>query len=131
MRTIALEEHFVTQAFMQGPGRGMEQILEAFARSSMKTTAAQVIDRLLDLGQGRVSEMGAAGIDMQVLSLTRGVEGAQDDIEAANLARDSNQVLAEAVKQYPTFLAGFASLRVLTPGQGRRRVGTCSERARS
>lgn len=115
MRAIALEEHFVTRAFMEGPGRGMEQMLEAYARSSMQTTAAQIIDRLLDLGQGRVSEMRAAGIDMQILSMTRGVEGAQDDVEAARQARDSNEVLAEAARRYPTSFAGFASLPVLTP----------------
>lgn len=90
-------------------------MLEAYARSSLQTSAAQVIDRLLDLGQGRVSEMGAAGIDMQVLSLTRGLQGAQDDSEAVDLARDANEVLAEAVRRYPDHFAGFASLPVLTP----------------
>jgi hypothetical protein len=72
-------------------------------------------DQLLDLGERRISDMDAAGVEVQVLSLTRGLEGVEDQTEAVVLARDSNDVLAEALRRYPSRFAGFAALPVWVP----------------
>ena len=61
IRTITLEEHFATPAFLNGPG----------ARIKERPQAAQLLDQLCDLGERRIADMDAAGIDVQVLSLTR------------------------------------------------------------
>jgi predicted TIM-barrel fold metal-dependent hydrolase len=59
--------------------------------------------------------MDAARIDVQILSLTApGVEQL-DAPEAVALARESNNVLAEAVRRHPSRLAGFASLPTPAP----------------
>ncbi len=59
--------------------------------------------------------MDAAGIDMQVLSLTSpGVEQL-DAADAIALARDSNDYLAAAVKKHPTRFAGFAAIPTPAP----------------
>lgn len=116
MRTITLEEHFATPAFMDGPGRRLkEQAQTARAHPHVAGGWAQIVEQLCDLGEGRIAEMDAAGIDMQVLSLTSpGVEqlGAGD---AVAIARDANTALAEAVRRYPTRFAGFATLPTAAP----------------
>jgi uncharacterized protein len=65
---------------------------------------------LCEIGEGRIANMDAAGIDVQVLSLTApGVEQL-DTVEAVAFARDTNDTLAEAVSRHPDRLAGFAAL---------------------
>ena len=71
MRTIALEEHYATEEFMEGPGRDIKAQAEA-ARDHPRVAAgfAKLVEGLRDIGEGRIAEMDAAGIDVQVLSLT-------------------------------------------------------------
>lgn len=116
LRTITLEEHFVTREYLEGPGKDMSQMLEAFAQSTLNVSASKLIDQLLDLGEGRISNMDAAGIDVQVLSLTR-FGGVQEETEAIRLAQNSNDFLADAVKRYPTRFAGFAVLPIIVPNK--------------
>jgi predicted TIM-barrel fold metal-dependent hydrolase len=116
MRTIAIEEHFVTEGFMQGPGCELRAMAEA-VRAHPKVAAgyAKLVEGLRDLGEGRVAAMDKAGVDMQVLSLTSpGVEqlGAG---EAVALAREANDALAGAVRNHPDRFAGFATLPTPSP----------------
>src|SRR5262249_50762666 len=79
----------------------------------------QVLERLCDVDAKRLSEMDAAGIDVQVLSLSApGVEQ-MDPADAVAMARDTNDYLADAVKKHPTRFAGFAAVPTGTPGQAR------------
>jgi uncharacterized protein len=76
MRAIALEEHYATPAFMDGPGHQTKEEAEA-ARAHPQVTAGltRLIEQLCDIGEGRIANMDAAGLDAQVLSLTApGVE---------------------------------------------------------
>ena len=116
MRTIALEEHYATEAFMEGPGRGIKAQAEA-ARDHPRVAAgfAKLVEGLCDIGEGRIAEMDAAGIDVQVLSLTSpGVEQLEAS-EAVALAREANDHLAEAVRHHPDRFAGFAALPTAAP----------------
>src|SRR5205085_4840560 len=99
MRTITLEEHYATAAFMEGPGRQLkEQARAAQAHPQVAAGLSQLLDRLCDLGERRITEMDAAGIDVQVLSLTSpGVEQLEAS-EAVALAREANDQLADAVR---------------------------------
>jgi len=73
MRTITLEEHYSTRAFLEGPGRRRARDAQANLQAAAKY--AQLTDLLCDLGEGRIASMDAAGIDVQVLSLgSPGVE---------------------------------------------------------
>jgi uncharacterized protein len=102
LRTITLEEHYATSQFMAGPGQNLKVL--------SRTGIAKLVDQLMDVDDKRVAEMTEANIDMQVLSLTSpGVEQLQG-VEAVNLARDSNDALAKAVKLHPDRLAGFAAI---------------------
>src|SRR6266516_801532 len=116
MRTITLEEHYATPAFMEGPGRQLkDQAQAARAHPQVAAGISQLIDRLCDLDDRRIADMDAAGIDVQVLSLTSpGVEQL-DATEAVALARDANDHLAEAVRRHPSRFAGFAALPTAAP----------------
>jgi uncharacterized protein len=104
MRTIALEEHYVTTDFLNGPG--------AWLRSR-----PGIVEPISDLGEGRIAAMDDGGVDLAVLSLAApGVEQL-DGPEAVGLARGSNDELAAATARFPDRLAGFATLPISAPEQ--------------
>src|SRR5580693_9528392 len=112
MRSITLEEHFATPEFFAGAGRFVKELAK-----KVSGRYAQVMDRLCDLGTKRLGEMDAAGIDMQVLSLSApGVEQ-MESADAIAMARDTNDYLADAVTKYPTRFAGLAAVPTGAPNQ--------------
>ncbi len=112
MRTITLEEHFVSPGFLAGPGK---EFTERLRNSGPR--GAKICDQLQDIGDMRIAEMDAAGIDMQALSLNSpGVEQAEATEQIAS-ARESNDFLAEAVKKHPQRFAAFAALPIAAPEQ--------------
>ncbi len=112
MRTITLEEHYASPAFLDGPGRNLREQPGMTGRFGYGNPA----EDLLDLGEKRIAEMDTAGIDMQVLSLTDPSVQQLDATGAAELAREANDYLAEAVRRYPERFAGFATLPTAAPG---------------
>jgi uncharacterized protein len=110
MRTITLEEHFAFPGFLEGPGRDLKARAEQFG-----DRAAKLLEQLCDIGDKRIAEMDAAGIDVQVLSLTSPGAEQLEAAEAISLARDANDFLAEAVAKNPVRFAGFATLPVADP----------------
>jgi predicted TIM-barrel fold metal-dependent hydrolase len=117
MRTITLEEHFATPGFLDGPGRDLrEQARQVGSR------AERLMRDLCDIGEGRIAQMDAAGIDVQVLSLTSpGVEQLEA-AEALALARDANDALADAIANHPARLSGFAALPISAPAQAAKEL---------
>ncbi len=116
MRTITLEEHYATPAFLEGPGRHFKaQAEKARSLPPRAMDFGRLIEQLVDLGAGRIAAMDAAGIDMQVLSLVSPGTEQLEAAEAMAVAREVNGCLAEAVRQYPTRLAGFATLPTAAP----------------
>ena len=116
MRTITLEEHYATPAFMEGPGRQLkEQAQAAHAHPQVAAGMAQLLDQLCDLDDRRIADMDAAGIGMQVLSLTSPGGEQLDATEAVTLACEANNHLAEAVRRHPSRFAGFAALPTAAP----------------
>ena len=110
MRTITLEEHVISPGFLAGPGK---EFTERLRNSGPR--GAKIYEQLQDVGDKRIAEMDAAGIDMQVLSLNSpGVEQAEA-AEQISVARESNDMIAEAVKKYPKRFAGFAALPIAAP----------------
>jgi uncharacterized protein len=111
MRTITLEEHFATPLFLDGPGRDFKEQAEKFNNAR----ALKLIPQLCDLGAKRIAEMDAAGIDMQIVSLTApGVEQLEA-AEAIALAGETNDFLGDAIKKHPTRFGGFAALPTAAP----------------
>lgn len=100
---IALEEHYWDRELIETLGGG-----EA-------TRAPGMMERLYDLGDIRIREMDAAGIDMQLIS--HGAPSGQKlpaDI-AAKVVAGMNDRLAAAIRQRPDRFAGFAALPTAVP----------------
>ena len=66
LRTITLEEHYASPAFLDGPGQRLREQPVLPGNLGRRS----IVDELLDLGEERIAGMDAAGIDLQVLSLT-------------------------------------------------------------
>jgi predicted TIM-barrel fold metal-dependent hydrolase len=112
MRTITLEEHYATPGFLDGPGRSFVE-----RASSMGDRMARILEQVRDVGERRIAEMDAAGIDMQVLSLNSpGVEQL-DAADAEVLAREANDFVVDAVERHPSRFAGFAAVPMAAPDQ--------------
>jgi 2,3-dihydroxybenzoate decarboxylase len=101
---IALEEHF------QHPEVG------AVYGKLDANRAPAMVQRLEDLGAGRIAEMDANGIDIQVISHTApSVQKMTDATAAVRLARLANDHLHAAVRAHPDRFAGFAVLPTPDP----------------
>jgi predicted TIM-barrel fold metal-dependent hydrolase len=103
-QVIALEEHYLDPEVkghltgIDGPG------------------SPRLVERLDDVGHGRIAGMDAAGIDMQILShAAPSVQKMQDAELAIRLARGANDRLHETVKAHPDRFAGFAMLPTADP----------------
>jgi hypothetical protein len=118
MRTISLEEHFLTQSFLR--------VTEAGRQVPAALAAMQPL--LLDLSAGRVAAMDESGIDLQVLSLAAMGFDALDAATATALARDVNDELADAVRTHPSRFAGFAALGLKDPAAAAAELERCVTR---
>jgi len=116
MRTIALEEHFTTPEVQKATARDDVAVPEFFKILQSK---------LLDLGQGRIADMDAAGIDMQVLSLAVSGLEKMEPASATALARDTNDTLAATVRAHPDRFAGFGTLTVQDPEKAAAEFERC------
>ncbi len=112
MRIITLEEHFATPGFLDGPGQDLKN-----AALKFEGRATRLIEQLTDIAGKRLALMDAAGIDMQVLSLTSPGTEQLDAADAIALSREVNDFLAEGVKKNPKRFAGFATLPTAAPDQ--------------
>lgn len=75
-----------------------------------------LLNKLLDTGERRLESMDAAGIDVQVLSLTSpGVEWFEPALGTI-LARKCNDQLTEVIQSHPDRFVGFAALAPNDPG---------------
>lgn len=75
----------------------------------------QVRERLLDLGERRIRDMDAAGIDMQLLLLTTPGVQLFDAATAVSLAISSNDQVCEAVRRQPERFAALAAIAPQDP----------------
>lgn len=109
MRTIALEEHCLTPELREVLG---PQIHPYYP---VHRWPPALEGRLMDLGEGRLGEMHAQGIDMQVLSMVQpGLEHTEAK-QAIPVARAFNDRVAEAIRAHPDRFAGFAGLPTAAP----------------
>ncbi len=115
MRTITLEEHFVTQDFLKATGPYLGDTAQP----------EQLQAELLDIGPKRLAAMDEAGIDLQILSLAAIGFDALPAETATSLAHDTNDELAAAVRANPTRFAGFASLGLKQPERAAEELVRC------
>ena len=140
MKKIDFEVHFATQgwvdALSSNPGypRLAKDPVTGNRRLYYQADAAEpypdaLLEKLLDIGAGRIAAMDAAGVDVAVLSLTApGIEQLEPTW-ATKLAREANDELAAAIAKYPDRFVGYAALCPKEPdeavqGAGALRQGT-------
>ena len=121
---IATEEAFATReqidAYLRmvrdgSADRGMVS-LWGFYGQSPSPRATQIIDRLLDLGEQRLADMDATGIDVAILSLTSpGVQPLLDMAEAKAMVTRANDYLADRCAAHPTRFVGMTSIAPQDP----------------
>ncbi len=121
---IATEEAFATREqvdiylrmIREGKAdKGMVS-LWGFYATSPSERATNILERLLDLGERRLADMDATGIDKAILALTSpGVQPMLDLDEAKRIARNANDLLAERCQAHPTRFYGMGTLAVQDP----------------
>ena len=76
---------------------------------------SKLVKSLTDLGAGRIADMDKAGINMQLLSLwSPGVQIFNAD-QGTELARNTNEQLARAVRRHPDRFAGLITIAPQDP----------------
>ncbi len=126
MQVIDFETHFATEEWIDAlrknpdypridvnPVTGANRL--CFTETAIEPFSEVLLNRLLDLGEGRLKDMDQAGVDVQVLSLTApGVEQFEPG-QGAALARHANDVLAATIARYPNRFLGYAALAAKDP----------------
>jgi predicted TIM-barrel fold metal-dependent hydrolase len=124
MKIIALEEHYTTPAYSAMTEATRRRAVSLADRS--KKLGHDIEAELLDLGTSRIAAMDAAGVDLQVLSMTiPGLQGFSDAAKAIPFATETNDHVAAAVKRHPTRLAGFAVLPTIDPTASVKELERC------
>lgn len=74
-----------------------------------------IVRRLSDMGEGRIADMDASGIDLALTFLTAPGVQVFEAPTANSLAASTNDQLAEAIRKYPTRFAGLAAIAPQDP----------------
>ncbi len=120
MRIVTLEEHVTTPDIARIAPMGRSDSSPAFMQA--------ILPKLLDMGAGRIADMDAAGIDLQVLSVAANNVDKLDADTANALARDANDRMAEAVRSHPGRFAAFAFLALQDPSKAAAEFERCVSR---
>jgi predicted TIM-barrel fold metal-dependent hydrolase len=119
-RVIGVEEHAWTadlrDALLRFGGDDTVNLL---------SSREQTDRRLRDVGDERLARMDAAGVDVEVLSITTPGTQPLTGAEAVPLARDANDFLADAVRTHPDRFAAFATLPTPDPQAAAYELDRC------
>ena len=123
MKRIDFETHFATQGWIDALYENkdyprLERDPETKSLRLVYHPAARepygepLLEKLVDLGEGRLRLMDEGGVDLALISLTTpGVE--QFDVaRGLTMAREANDALAEAIDKHPDRYGGFCALPV-------------------
>ncbi|WP_414439743.1 amidohydrolase family protein [Burkholderia sp. 22PA0106] len=115
-RKIALEEHFA-----------IEDTLADSAGQMPPSCWQELKTRLLDIHHRRIEEMDRNDVELMILSLNAPAVQAVPNLEAArDLARRSNDFLADQIARNPTRFRGFAALPMQSPELAARELERCT-----
>jgi uncharacterized protein len=113
MKTITLEEHFVTRDFQKATvGNG------ANTPANMQHLQSQ----LLDLDAGRIRAMNEGGVDVQVLSLAAMGGDTLSPSDQTAVFRGVHDELASAIQAHPDRLKAFCTPALKEPGNAVREL---------
>jgi hypothetical protein len=112
VRVIAIEEHWTTE--------GIDRALRAQPAGVRDESLAwndrgDIPERLLDIGEQRIEQMDAAGIDLEILSIAPPGTVGLPASEAIALSREANDRATEAVDRHPARLRTMTTLPMSDP----------------
>lgn len=110
MRIITVEEHTISPALNKALakyGRGGAPYQELAHAKGYPYDADPVL--FADMGEKRIADMDAAGIDMQVVSCPVQPQQLPPEI-AVSAVREANDELADVISRHPDRFAGFCAL---------------------
>jgi len=123
MRTIAIEEHFITPMYREKVAAN--EFRNFYLSSRGEQIGHDIVEQNADLGAKRLAHMDAAGVDVQVLSFgSPGPQGFGADV-AVPMAKDANDRAYEAVKAHPRRFAAFAALPTADPEAAAKELERC------
>jgi 2,3-dihydroxybenzoate decarboxylase len=112
---IALEEHFaIPETLADSRGYFPDRVWQ------------EIKSRVMDIQDRRLAEMDSNGIEMMLLSLNApAVQAIPDVARATEIARKSNDYLAEQVRMRPDRFQGIAALAMQDPDGATRELERC------
>lgn len=128
---IATEEAFAPRVMLDRYRRTLAggaaddpgfESLWGFYLGSPSPRATAIIERLQDLGERRLGDMDASGIDRQIISLTSPGVQVFDAATAVAIARDANDELAAAIAAHPDRYAGLAAAAPQDPAAAAKEI---------
>ena len=125
MKIITLEEHIVTAAYREAASRLPDLSRTTPSNPGAQARMQQVQSKLGDLGEQRLADMDAAGIDMQVLSFAGILMDKLDAQTATEIARNANDTMAHMIQAHPARFAAFAALNPKEPEEAAHEFKRC------
>lgn len=131
MKIIDLEAHFYTQDYIDylcnrkelpREERGEDGIKLWYTENFWAPRSYALEERLLDLGESRIKEMDADGIDMQVISLTNPNVQLFEEKDGVHWAKRVNDELATVVDKYPNRYIGLATVAAQNPQEAAKEM---------
>ena len=133
MKRIDFEAHFLTKDYVDtlsknngypryetDPSTGRLRVM--YTSDVYMPVGGGLLDILLDMGEGRIKQMDAAQIDVQVLSLAApGLEQSDPDM-ATTLSVSVNNALSDAIARRPDRFKGFAALAPQKPQEAAKEL---------
>lgn len=113
MKTIAIEEHFITPMYRDKVSAN--EFRNFYLASRSEQIGHDIVAQNADLGKQRLAHMDAAGVDVQVLSFGSPGPQAFEAATAIPMARDANDRAFETVKAHPDRFSAFAALPTADP----------------
>ena len=117
-KKVDLENHFASESWVEAlqANQGYPRLVED-PQTKYRLYPVEgaylpygLLNKLLDLGEGRIKLLDEAGIDKAVLSLAApGTEPFPPTV-GTRVAKETNDVLAEAVGRFPDRFEGYATL---------------------
>jgi len=124
MKIVDLEAHFYTEEYLKYLRARKEAPREEVLGKNIRLWLGPNLwaprsfvleNKLLDVGDKRIENMNAAGIDIEVISLANPGCEQFEASEGTDIARRTNDELAKAVQKYPSRFVGLAALATQDP----------------
>jgi gamma-resorcylate decarboxylase len=113
---ISLEDHYQTAATLEFAAKYATGSKEAWQRLS---------SNLLDFTKQRLEQMDQTGVELAILSLAPGCENIWDKGRSVQVARQSNDTVANALAKHPDRFRAFAALPLQDPDEAIKELHRC------